>query len=330
MIDRIRSIVGERRSESKRNLRRQPKMRRVEAGSGSRTPRLGVPQTARKRRRRNRAALRLPTAAIKRLFLSSRWISLFLLSICVLALVVVGVDESFYLTMIPVDGVASIPPEEIVQASGLAGAHIFSANPGEAADKIAAIPGVISATVALEWPNSVIIRIKEDSPIAVWEQGGEKYWVNSEGKLVPARVDLPGLLHIRAEEPEGVESGQVQTASQQTAAALEEMDELGETTDAESETDVAAVPFVPDEVLQGALELRELRPNIDVLNYDTSGGLSYQDGRGWQVYFGTGTNMAQKLAVYETLVEHLLAEEETPVYISVSNQEKPFYLAGDS
>ena len=324
MRDRLKEMYGERRAERQRKLRRQPKMRRLNAGAGLQIPRLEIPRTARKRRRRNRSALRLPTAAIKHVLLSSRWVSLFLLVICVLALVLVGMDESFYLTMIPVEGAASIPPVEIVEASGLAGAHIFSANPGEAAEQIALIPGIISATVTLEWPNSAYIRITEDSPIAVWEQAGETYWVNRDGQLVPARVDIPGLLHIRADEPV--------PGSTERVEALETQDEAEEASDIDevAEQVEQPMPFVPDEVLEGALQLRELRPNINVLNYDTSGGLSFQDGRGWRVYFGTGTNMAQKLAVYETLVEHLLAEQETPLYISVSNQEKPYYLASDS
>jgi hypothetical protein len=77
--------------------------------------------------------------------------------------------------------------------------------------------------------------------------------------------------------------------------------------------------------MQGALQLRELRPNIDQLYYRPSGGLSYQDGRGWRAYFGTGRDMHQKLVVYETIVADLLAKGLTPEYISVSNQEKPFY-----
>ena len=322
MIGRVKKLFSTRGRGSGRKLRRQPKLRRVESGSAFRVPNLQVPRTARKRRRRNHAAFRLPITAIKKIILSARWVSLFLLVICVLALVMVGMDRSFYLTNIPVEGVASIPPAEIVETSGLAGVHIFAANPGEAARKIAAIPGVISATVTLAWPDSAYIRVREDSPIAVWEQGGEKYWVNASGKLVPARVDVPGLLHIRIEDTETPE-----TVSPSSAAEVEG----GETTPAkEQDIAVETLPFVPQEVLQGALQLRELRPNIDVLNYDISGGLSYQDGRGWRVYFGTGNNMAQKLAVYETLVEHLLAAEETPVYISVSNQEKPFYLVGGS
>jgi hypothetical protein len=87
----------------------------------------------------------------------------------------------------------------------------------------------------------------------------------------------------------------------------------------------ADVAFVPSAVLQGALQLRELRPNIDQLYYRPSGGLSYQDGRGWRAYFGTGRDMHQKLVVYETVVADLLGRGLTPEYISVSNQEKPFY-----
>ena len=85
--------------------------------------------------------------------------------------------------------------------------------------------------------------------------------------------------------------------------------------------------FVSPEVLAGALQLKALRPNIDRLFFRPSGGLSYQDGRGWRVYFGSGTDMVQKLAVYETIVDELLANGLTPQYVSVSNQEKPYYLA---
>lgn len=333
MIDRVKGLFSRKRSRHGRKLRKQPR-RRVESRSAFRIPSLQVPRTARKRRRRNRLALRFPKAAIKRVLLSSRWISLFLAALCVFALVTVGMDEGFYLTTIPVDGVASIPASEIVEASGLAGAHIFAANAVEAADSVATIPGVISATVSLEWPNSALIRIKEDTPIAVWQEGDETYWINAEGELVPARVDVPGLLHIRADSAgdnsagDG-SSGEIETREEREMPVRAELADEASLPD-DTEVEAPPTPFIPEDVLQGALQLRELRPNIDVLNYDVSGGLSFQDGRGWRVYFGTGTNMDEKLAVYETLVDHLLAAQETPVYISVSNQEKPFYLARDS
>lgn len=304
------------RTGRQRKLRRQPKMHRVNSRSVLSMPRLKIPRTARRRRRRNRWALRLPTVALKKLLLSSRWVSLLLLLMCVLSLVLVGMDESFYLTTIPVEGVASIPPAEIVEVSELGGSHIFAVDPVEAAQRINTIPGVISATVTLQWPNSAHVRIGEDSPVALWEQGNKQYWVTEDGGLVPARVDVPGLLHIRADE-----SAPTKLALD-TISASDAGDEAGD--------DVVEVtqPYVPQDVLEGALQLRRLRSNIDVLHYDIGGGLSYEDGRGWRAYFGTGSQMAQKLAVYETLVEHLLQQGVKPAYISVSNHQKPYYMAG--
>lgn len=290
-------------------------------------PRTKVPPTARRRRRRNRWRLRLPTAALKQLFISSRWISLLLLLLTAASLVLIGLDESFYLTTIPVEGVASIPPSEIVKESGLGGAHIFGIEPSAAADRIANIPGVISATVTLEWPNQAHIGITEDTPVAIWEQSGERYWVNAQGELVPARIDVPGLLHIRAEGA-GAAAVLTPVSLGETGAGASEDDGADEAgTEGDGAEAQERVLFVPDDVLRGALQLRELRPNIDLLYYDPSGGISYQDGRGWRAYFGAGTDMEQKLVLYERLVEQLLERDIQPAYISVRDQETPFYRA---
>jgi hypothetical protein len=53
--------------------------------------------------------------------------------------------------------------------------------------------------------------------------------------------------------------------------------------------------------------------------------LSYADGRGWRGYFGVGTDMPQKLAVYERLVEDLLAQGIQPRMISVESPRAPYY-----
>jgi hypothetical protein len=300
-------------------------MERVFTTAAMPFPQLAVPKTARRRRRRNRRVVSVPLSSLKQFIFSARWISLLIFGLCAAALALIGLDKGFYITLVPVEGVASIPPEEVVAASGLGGAHIFAADPQLAAQRVDEMPGVISATVALEWPNEAIIQIREESPVAVWEQNGQRYWVSEDGGLVPARIDIPGLLHIIAEgpapnpdaveeesDPETVEDGEVEEA------------EAGQPD--EEETPAGPVLFVPQPVLQGALLLKELRPNIEALNYDPGAGLSYQDGRGWRAYFGTGTDMSQKLVVYETLVAKLVANGVTPQYVSVQNQEKPFYL----
>jgi cell division septal protein FtsQ len=253
-------------------------------------PKVVIPKAAKKRRSRNKRPLHLPTTALKRVATSARWVSLTLLLICIGSLVLIGSDQTFYLNLIPVEGALTIPPSEIVQASELGNIHVFSADPNAAAAKIQALPGVVSTTVTLQWPNQVQIQVTEEAPVAVWDQAGQHYWIDENGRLIPARVRTVGLLQIQSE--------------------------LNEPLD---------VDFIPAEVLKGAMQLKQLRPNIDQLYYRPAGGLSYVDGRGWRVYFGIGLDMAQKLTVYERIVEDMLARGLTPEYISVSNQERPFY-----
>jgi hypothetical protein len=226
-------------------------------------------------------------------------------------------QENFYLNTIPVAGTVTIPPSEIVSASGLAGAHIFAADPHEAAARIAELPGVVSSKVKLAWPNEVSIEIVEDSPIAIWQENGKQFWVTKDHQLIAARTPAIGLLTIEYDF-------EVPPTPSADDAPDETDTDTGETAVTSTET---AVGFIPEDVLAGALLLRQLRPNIDKLYYRPSGGLSYQDGRGWRVYFGTGIDMNQKLAVYETIVADLLARGITPQYVSVSNQKKPYYLS---
>ena len=304
------------RENQPKRLRKQPKMRRVD--SAVPMPRLRVPQKARRRRRRNQVRARVPLASLRQILLSARWISLGLLAVSIYALSLIGLDENFYLTAIPVEGVISVPATEVVQASNLAGSHIFAADPGAAAQQIMDnVPGIISASVTLNWPNQVQINVTEDSPIAIWVEGSNQFWVTRNGRLIPARSGSLGLLMIQSE---------VEVSAPPTPAAAEGAAIDGEGT-AVPETISANMHFVPHDVLAGALQLQELRPNIDRLFYRPGSGLSYQDGRGWRVYFGSGTDMTQKLVVYETIVDELLAQGLTPQYVSVSNQEKPYYLA---
>jgi len=277
---------------ARRTLRKQPRLRRTETVSWLTQPRVVFPPTAEKRRRRNKRKFHIPWRSLAQVVTSSRWLSLALLLVAAFALYLVGVEENFYLTAIPVDGATSIPAYDVVEASGLAGAHVFAVDPVEAATAVGQLPGIISATVTLQWPNLAQITIVEDTPIAIWEQAGRLYWINQHGQLLPARHDVAGLLHVHSEQDHQLE------------------EELF---------------FVPQPVLDGALQLRRLRPNIDRLYYNPSGGLSYQDGRGWRAYFGVGVDMHQKLVVYEQLVEELQRRGVNPRYISVSNQRKPYY-----
>jgi hypothetical protein len=84
------------------------------------------------------------------------------------------------------------------------------------------------------------------------------------------------------------------------------------------------VTIDPDVAL-GAQQIKTLRPAIDVLYYDPVRGLSYQDPRGWRAYFGTGTDMDLKLALYETLVNTALTRGINLAYVDVSNPNAPYF-----
>ncbi len=203
-------------------------------------------------------------------------------------------DPRMYVDGINLGGASLVPGEEIFAESGLARQHMFWVNPTAAQTRIASIPGIASAQVSVQWPNIVTVVVVERVPVATWIEGDQKWWVDAQGRKFKSRGDLESLLPITVDDaPVG---------------------EIGN-----------APKPVPVEAIVGALQLKELRPNIELLHYDAAHGLSYQDGRNWRGYFGTGADMDKKLAVYETLVDNLMARGIHPLMISVENPLAAYY-----
>jgi cell division protein FtsQ len=203
----------------------------------------------------------------------------------------------YFVESVNLAGATYVSAEEIYEASGLNRMHIFWVRPDVIQENIAQVPGIASAEVELEWPNRVTITVVERAPVLIWQQGGASVWVGEDGALFPARADAPGLLPVLVDD------------------AAEPL---------------AEGALVPVAAIEGALQLRALRPNIELLHYDAVNGLSYADGRGWRGYFGVGSDMEVKLAVYETLVEDLVRRGVQPAVISVSNPDAPFYRLGQA
>lgn len=330
------------KEQPKQHLRKQPRMRRIQTATAAPLPDLSTPEarsarkTAAKRKRRNsQQRIRRPIAGVMAVVFNTRWISLAVLAVCAYTLFIIGGDDRFYLNYIPVEGATSLDINHVVAESGLAGRHIFAADPQEAADHLGQMGGVITASVTLHWPNDVSIILREKPPLATWQEGQESYWVDEDGGLSLARAQTVGLLNIISEvtseellvtSEEEATSDELRATSEEAAEDEQAAADEQLTTDEADAVD-AEVAFVPRDVLEGALQLRALRPNIDKLYYRPSGGLSYQDGRGWRAYFGVGQDMHQKLVVYETVVAQLMERGIRPEYISVSNQYKPYYRA---
>src|SRR5258705_216191 len=164
--------------------------------------------------------------------------------------------------------------------------------------RIAGVPGIASTSVGVEWPATVTILVTERIPVVTWLEGPQRWWVDADGQKFEARAELPGLLPVTVDD---IAAGAIVS------------------------TTAAGRGIVPALAVQGALQLRQLRPNIEMLHYDSLHGLSYADGRGWRGYFGVGTDMPQKLAVYEKLVDDLMARGIQPKTISVETVQAPYY-----
>jgi hypothetical protein len=252
-------------------------------------------QPAAKRRRRFGLGRYVPVA------FEWRWVSGGLVVVLGLLLAFSFTSPAFYVTRVEVGGIRHVPAEEIFADSDVAGYHVFWLDPETIAARIATSSSIESAAVTLHWPARVVIRVQEREPALVWEQAGVLYWVDVNGNLMRYRRALPSLVRV-----------------------VNQSDTVPFTCSEPGCPDGSTARIDPVVVL-GAQHLKTLRSNIEVLYYDPVGGLSYQDGRGWRVFFGVGANMDRKLLIYEALVEDLQARGIRPLYINVSNPGAPFY-----
>ncbi len=271
-------------------------------------PRLSARERRRRRQEKEKARereMQKPAARpqprwherLPRLRLGWRLVSL-LLALCLLGALAMFIDGAmFYVSHVYVGGGRYVPPEEVYGLSDVANLHIFWVDPAEVARAVERDPAIAAAEVDVEWPSRVQIHVVEREPSLVWEQAGVRTWVDVQGYIMPMRADIDGLLRVVVEG-----------------------------------RDEPVMPYsrVDRDVVDGALQLHALRPNIDVLFFHPIKGLGLLDGRGWRVYFGTGTDMYEKLQVYEALVAQVWQEGagEWPDVFDVGDLRAPYYRVG--
>jgi cell division septal protein FtsQ len=138
----------------------------------------------------------------------------------------------------------------------------------------------------------VIITVEERAPEIVWQTGDARWWVDAEGIIFPPHDDqLSDALTIIDADAQPVTAGQALDPS----------------------------------IMEAAQSLRRLLPDLPVMHYSRSTGISFTTGEGWPVFVGDGQNMDAKLTILVVLRKDLLARDVTPEFIDVRFEEKPFY-----
>jgi cell division septal protein FtsQ len=223
--------------------------------------------------------------------LGSRFITTLLLVILGWAIYAVFDSPNFYVFAAEIQGNTAITPNEIYAVSDIEGMSAFWINPHDVEARIESLAGIKSAQVKIRLPARVIIKVEERSPELIWQTGDARWWIDAEGTVVPPRGDLPGALTIIDSDAQPVAPGQQ----------------------------------LDPQILAATHSLHRLLPELPVMNYSRSTGLSFTTAEGWPVYLGDGKNMDAKLTILVALRKELLAKGVSPQFIDVRFVERPFY-----
>ncbi len=199
-----------------------------------------------------------------------RYLSLAIFVVALGGLVWLHTDDQFYVYSAEIEGLKYANPDDVFLRSKLYGMNAFWVNETQAEERImAANLGIADVDVDIVWPGKLFITLTEAVPVMVWQSGDRVVWVDEVGTVVSEANGNMDLLPIV------VDDGSLSL----------EID--------------SKVPLV---AMNTAHELKRLRGNIEMLHYDAANGISYQDGRGWRVYFGIENDVTLKLVRYESFV----------------------------
>ncbi|MFN8448602.1 MAG: FtsQ-type POTRA domain-containing protein [Anaerolineae bacterium] len=201
-------------------------------------------------------------------------------------------SDAFYVRSIAVGGLHYMSSSEIFSLTNVTNMHVFWVDPDQVRADILRSSTVADADVRVGWPpNMVQIVITEREPALVWEQSGTATWIDLQGRVMRQRENRPDLLRVT------VDSAVVGTVGAQ----------------------------VDQDVVSGAVQLQSLLPGVTVLRYHPDKGLGYNDHRGWDAWLGTGTDMPEKVLIYNSIVSSLQVRGIVPSEINVANPDAPYY-----
>lgn len=208
----------------------------------------------------------------------------------------------FRVTGAHVAGSQRISADEINSVLGLNGFPIFLLTPDLIKEHtLRNYPELASVEVTVSLPNIVTVNVTERQPLILWQQAGGYTWVDETGTAFRPRGEAQGLIVVQA-------------LGEPPAITIQEDNSL------------IPAPFIPEETVRAITALAPHAPPDTPLLYDPVTGLSWSDGRGWQVVFGTsGENIKVKIRVYQAIVDWLSQRGIRPILINVAYPKAPFY-----
>jgi len=228
----------------------------------------------------------------RRSFVSWRIFSALIVASLSLVLALLFSSDAFYIHSVAVGGLHYLTESEIFALSGIADLHIFWVDPVEVRARLLQSPTIADATVNVGWGTPMVqIIVAEREPALVWEQAGIATWVDVQGRVMRQREDRPDLMRVTNDDTlADVPGGRINAA-----------------------------------IIAGALQLHSLLPDIPALRYNVEYGLGYNDERGWQVWLGTGTDMPERILIYNAIIADFQQQGFLPTAVYVIDPDHPYY-----
>ncbi len=260
-------------------------------------------------KRRFNAVFSLPRPAVRSLSLPRvqirvgwRLLSFILVLLFGTGLYLFWTLPEFRVTSAQITGNQRISADEINSALGLDGYPIFLLPPEQIRMRaLQAYPELASVEVTVSLPNIVTVDVTERQPVILWQQDEGYTWVDETGTAFRPRGEAGGLIVVQA------------LGTPPAMSTLED--------------DPLAPPlFIAEDTVRAITSLAPHVPPGTPILYHPTTGLSWTDGRGWQVVFGTsGDDVEAKILVYQAMVDWLSQRGIRPILINVAYPDAPFY-----
>jgi len=225
--------------------------------------------------------------------LNVRSVSVALLLIVIGLAVWLGLDDRFYVNSIVITGNTHVSAADIAQKSGALGQHIFWLRPNDVAQYLpAGLPSIRSAQMSCKFPADCSLSVVERQPLVAWQYGNAITWIDADHVAFAAEGKAAGSL-ITIEATEGPALFPGQHADQQ--------------------------------LIDAALAVAQTMPDVHTYRYTAAHGLEFDAARGFPVYLGVGSNMADRVMIWKTLNPYLAAKNITPKFVDVRYPLAPYY-----
>ncbi len=215
------------------------------------------------------------------------------LALCCLVLIVfLFTDPRFFVYGSEVTGNALLPAANLYEASGVDTSSIFFVAPGEVRQRLRErFPGLEEARVAVGLPAVLRIHVVERQVRFVWEVAGQTWLADAKGVVLGNGPAPGGMLYVRCTEGAAPVTGQT----------------------------------LDPAVLDAVAGLSQLLGGRLQFEYSPRQGVSWRSEQGWPVYFGTGAELPQKVAVMQSMLTEMEAKGVQPQFLDVSVPSRPFY-----